>query len=281
MRSAHGSVPTCPSSCTTCASTATSWIMICWLSLMGNFAPPSAPHPAVICLITPTQVMSPSSAAMSVERAHADQPFRPETSVSRWRALRSPLLRTLNSTFRSIKQQPAYSSKQSYTLLKLGLLGTRLTKVLADNDSVASRTGIKETCADMHREKVVLSLLGSMSKGKRDRHQNVVQTLTDRQNIHKIPERKADLAVRGEKLAQQRFCEAEADVEVKHWEKRKSDIVFMRSIRSSNLNDFSYNKRINGLIRLKEIKSACMENWKRGTDCTEKIKQKIAKTLKN
>ena len=97
--------------------------------------------------------------------------------------------------------------------------------MLVDNDSVASRTGIKETCADMHREKVVSSLLGSMSKGKRDRHQNVVQTLTDRQHIHKIPERKADLAVRGEKLAQQRFCEAEADVEVKHWEKRKSDIA--------------------------------------------------------
>ena len=54
------------------------------------------------------------------------------------------------------------------TLLKLGSLGTCLTKVLADCDSVASRTGIKETCADMDRETVVSSLLGSVSKGKRD-----------------------------------------------------------------------------------------------------------------
>ena len=30
------SVPTCPSSCTTCASMETSWIMTCWLPLMGN-----------------------------------------------------------------------------------------------------------------------------------------------------------------------------------------------------------------------------------------------------
>ena len=43
----------CPRSLTTCASTATSWIMICWLALIGNFALPSAPPSAVICLITP------------------------------------------------------------------------------------------------------------------------------------------------------------------------------------------------------------------------------------
>ena len=44
----------------------------------------------------------------------------------------------------------------------------------------------------------------------------IVQTLRDRQNPHKIFERKAEMAVRGEKLAQQRLYEAEADVEVKH-----------------------------------------------------------------
>ena len=64
-----------------------------------------------------------------------------------------------------------------------------------------------------------------MSKEKRDRDQNVVQTLTDRQNLHKILEGKADLAVRGEKLAQQRLFEAEADVEVKHWRNKHSDMA--------------------------------------------------------
>ena len=84
---------------------------------------------------------------------------------------------------------------------------------MADCDYVASRTSIKA------------SLLGSVSKGKRDRDQNVVQTLRDRQNLHNILERKAELAVRGEKLAQQRLDEAEADVEVQHWEKTNSDIT--------------------------------------------------------
>ena len=57
------------------------------------------------------------------------------------------------------------------------------------------------------------------------------------------------------KLVQQRLNEAEADVEVKHWEKRNYDIaLFLRLIRSLNPNDYSYNRRINGLIRLKEIR---------------------------
>ena len=52
-----------------------------------------------------------------------------------------------------------------------------------------------------------------------------MQTLRDRQHLKKILERKAGLAVRGETLAQQRFFGAEADVEVKHWERRNSDIA--------------------------------------------------------
>ena len=47
----------------------------------------------------------------------------------------------------------------------------------------------------------------------------------DRRNLHNIHERKAEMAVRGEKLAQQRLFEADADVEVKHWERRNSDIA--------------------------------------------------------
>ena len=59
-----------------------------------------------------------------------------------------------------------------------------------------------------------------------DQDQNVVQTLKDRNSLHTILERKAELAVRREQLAQQRLYEAEADVEVKHWEKRNLDIAF-------------------------------------------------------
>ena len=77
------------------------------------------------------------------------------------------------------------------TLLKLGSFGTGLTKVSADCDSFASRTSIKETCAGVDRETVVSSLFGSVSKGRRDRDQNVVQTLREGQNLHKLLERKS------------------------------------------------------------------------------------------
>ena len=45
---------------------------------------------------------------------------------------------------------------------------------------IPSRTGIKETCADTDRQTVVSSLFGSLSKEKRDRDQNVVQTVRGR-----------------------------------------------------------------------------------------------------
>ena len=58
------------------------------------------------------------------------------------------------------------------------------------------RASIKETCADMDRMAVVSSLFESVSKEKRDRDQNVVQTSRDKQNLHKVLERKAEWAVK-------------------------------------------------------------------------------------
>ena len=55
-------------------------------------------------------------------------------------------------------------------------------------------------------------------KGKRDREETG-------KNLHKTLERKAELAVRGERIAQQKLYEAEADVEVKHWEKKNADMA--------------------------------------------------------
>ena len=39
-------------------------------------------------------------------------------------------------------------------------------------------------------------------------------------------------------------------------------LLFVRLVRSLNPNDYSYNRRINELIRLKERRSVCVENWK-------------------
>ena len=52
------------------------------------------------------------------------------------------------------------------TLSKLGAIGTSLTNVLADRDSVLGSTGNEEICSDMDREIVVSSLFESVSKGR-------------------------------------------------------------------------------------------------------------------
>ena len=94
-------------------------------------------------------------------------------------------------------------------------------KQLADNDSVDRRYSIMETCADQDRETVVSILFRPESKAKRDRDQNVVQSLTDRENLHKILERTLELAVRGEKMAQQKLFKAEAEFEARKLGKEK------------------------------------------------------------
>ena len=121
-----------------------------------------------------TQVMSPSSASVSVASIRRSI-FRPETSVSRSSStLRSPLLRTL--IYLNIPEHQAAERKYGSKLSPLGSLGTSLTKVGSDSDSLPSRTSIKEICADIDQETVV----SSTPKEKRDRGQNVVQTLRDR-----------------------------------------------------------------------------------------------------
>ena len=105
--------------------------------------------------------------------------------------------------------------------------------------------------------------LGSVSKGKRDRDQNVVRTLGHRQNLHKILERKAELAVRREKLAEQRLYEAEADVEVKHWGKRNSDTALYeinQEFESQRLQLQQANQRTDQAQRQKKT---CMETLPR------------------
>ena len=92
---------------------------------------------------------------------------------------------------------------------------------MADYDCVDRRESIMETCADLDRETVVSTLFRPESKAKRDRDQNVVQSLRDRENLHKILERTLELAVRGEKMAQQKLFEAEAEVEARKLGKEK------------------------------------------------------------
>ena len=52
----------------------------------------------------------------------------------------------------------------------------------------------------------------------------MVHSLRVRENLQKILERNVDSAVRGERVAQQKLYEAEAEVEARNWEKQGQDI---------------------------------------------------------
>ena len=63
-------------------------------------------------------------------------------------------------------------------------------------------------------------------------------------------------------MAEQKLCEAEAKVEARNWEKRNSDVAFHEINQEfESQRYFSYIKRVDGQIRLREINSACMETW--------------------
>ena len=109
----------------------------------------------------------------------------------------------------------------SRVLTVQGSSGNSFWKRLADYESVDSRKSIRELCANLDRETVVCTLFRCESKGKRDRYQKRCAIVKRRVKISTILKRKAEIAVRGEKMAQQKLYEAEAEVEAKYWEKGK------------------------------------------------------------
>ena len=100
----------------------------------------------------------------------------------------------------------------------------------------------------------------SESKGKRDRDRNVVQSLRDRENLHKVLERKAEMAVRGEYLSKH-FMKLRLRLRQEIEKREILTLLSERSIKNLNLSDFSYIKQVDGQIMLKEIKSVRMEKW--------------------
>ena len=76
-----------------------------------------------------------------------------------------------------------------------------------------------------------MSVERTLSRGKRDRNLESVQSLSERQNLHVYLEQKAELAVQGECAAQQNLSEAGADMDIRHWERRNSDIALFETNR--------------------------------------------------
>ena len=104
---------------------------------------------------------------------------------------------------------------------------------------VDSRDGIKETGANLDRESVVSIIFSSQPKGNGDRYQNVVHSLRNRENLHKILERKMKLRQKlRREIGRREFLTS----------------LSKRPCKSLNLNDFSYIKQVDGQIRRREIK---------------------------
>ena len=116
----------------------------------------------------------------------------------------------------------------------------------------------------------------SVSKEKRDRDQIVARTLRERQNLQKILKRKAELAVRGGKLAQQRLYEAEADVEVKHWENRNSDIGLYEINQEFESQRLQVQQASQWADQAQRVKTSLYGELEMGNGLFRKIKPQIA-----
>ena len=138
-----------------------------------------------------------------------------------------------------------------------GSLGASIWKQW--HESVDSRASIQGTGARVDRECVIPTIF-QFSRKRKESDQNVVQ---------KVLERKVDSAVQ--------LYEAEAEVEARNWEKEILTSLVMRSIENLNLKDFSNVKQVDGRIKPRDTKSACVQNW----SSSKKIVQEVAKKLKN
>ena len=130
-----------------------------------------------------SDVTSPSSAS-TLTASTRRSTFRPETRVSRKSTTRRPPLPRISTNFDSLEHQAAASIRQQaeFPLYRnQAHRGLASRRCWADRVSVAGSTSNKETCADMDRETVFPSLFKSVSKEKRDRDLNVVQTLRERE----------------------------------------------------------------------------------------------------
>ena len=71
----------------------------------------------------------------------------------------------------------------------------------------------------MWMENLLLQPFSLLSQKGRERSRSKRRAFLETENLQKILERKVDSAVRGERKAQQKLCEGEAEVEARNWEK--------------------------------------------------------------
>ena len=120
----------------------------------------------------------------------------------------------------------------------------------------------------------------SLMTGKRDRGESIGQSMRDRENLHKILERKAESSIQGENEAQKNYQKLKLMWKLEGGSKEVQKLLYMSPIENLKLKDYSFFRRIYGtMLEAKEL--VCVENWKWGTSSSKKVAQKIAKKLKN
>ena len=100
------------------------------------------------------------------------------------------------------------------------------------------------------------------------------QTLSETRNLHVYLEQKTELAVQGECTAQRRSSEAEADVDIRNWEQRDSDITLdetNRKLEPQRLELYQANQWVDEAQR--ENINLCGELEK--TDSSKKVAKEI------
>ena len=101
----------------------------------------------------------------------------------------------------------------------------------------------------------------SLMTGKRDRGESIGQSMRDRENLHKILERKAESSIQGENEAQKNYQRLKLMWKLEGGSKEVQKLLYMNPIENLKLKDYSFFRRIYGtMLKAKEL--VCVENWK-------------------
>ena len=97
----------------------------------------------------------------------------------------------------------------------------------------------------MRGSESIASVEGTLSRGKRHRDLESVQTLSERRDLQVYLEQEAELAVPGDYAVQRRLPETEADMDIRNWEQRNSDIAINetnRELETQRLEQYQANQ---------------------------------------
>ena len=188
-----------------------------------------------------TQVMSSSS---------------PTSSTTRIRSTRRSTFLTATTTPTSPEGLPnseAFSSSWKAAAGRVSSLFGHPSPKKLSAGHVSGRPGLQETGAELDRESVAPTLFSSQSKRKRDRETNVVHSFRDRKSPKDLWTESWLGQPRWERERLSKHC-TKLRLGLRR-EIGKGEILillFRRSVKNLNLNDFSCIKQVDGQIRLRD-----------------------------